>query len=165
MELFELLNELNIKYEIISHKAVSTVEEAKHIENMIDGIGCKNLFLTDKKGNYFLFTLHEDKKANLKELAKQLNVTKLTFASFEELKEILNLEPGSVTPLSIINDKDNKVVLVIDEDITTYKILVHPNTNTKTMSINYKDLEKIFNYTNHKYIIYKDWLYGIKRSI
>lgn len=165
MDIFELLNELNINYEIISHQAVSTVEEAKHLENMIEGIGCKNLFLTDKKGKYFLFTLHEDKKANLKELAKQLNVSKLSFASFEDLKEILNLEPGSVTPLSIINDKDNKVTLVIDEDIITEKILVHPNTNTKTMSINFKDIEKIFNYTNHKYIIYKDWLYGLKRSI
>lgn len=165
MKIFELLDKLNINYEVISHQAVSTVEEAKHIENMIEGIGCKNLFLTDKKGKYFLFTLHEDKKANLKELAKQLNVSKLSFASFEDLKEILNLEPGSVTPLSIINDKENKVILIIDKDITNKKILVHPNTNTKTLSIDYKDIEKIFDYTKHKYIIYKDWLYGLKRSI
>lgn len=156
MDIFELLNELNINYEVISHQAVSTVEEAKHLENMIEGIGCKNLFLTDKKGNYFLLVLEENKKANLKELAKLLNVSKLTFASSEDLFNILGLEPGSVTPLSIINDKENKVLLIIDNDIVDKKILVHPNTNTKTMSIEFKDIEKIIEHTNHKYILYKE---------
>ena len=123
---------------------------------MIEGLGCKNLFLTDKKGNYFLLVLEENKKANLKELAKLLNVSKLTFGSEEALQEILGLEPGSVTPLSIINDKENKVLLIIDNDIVEEKILVHPNTNTKTMSIEFKDIEKLIEYTNHKYILYKE---------
>lgn len=165
MEILEVLKKLEITYELLNHQAVYTVEEAKQIENMIDGIGCKNLFITDKKGSYYLLVLEENKKANLKELAKTLNVSKLTFASSEELKEILGLEPGSVTPLSIINDKENRVLLIIDEYLTNKKILVHPNTNTKTISINFNDLVKIINYTEHKYIIYKDWLYGVKRPI
>mgnify|MGYP003317195080 CR=1 FL=1 len=111
---------------------------------------------TDKKENYFLLVLEENKKANLKELAKLLNVSKLTFGSEEALQEILGLEPGSVTPLSIINDKENKVLLIIDNDIVEEKILVHPNTNTKTMSIEFKDIEKLIEYTNHKYILYKE---------
>lgn len=132
---------------------------------MIEGVGCKNLFLTNKKGNYYLLVLEENKKANLKELAKQVNVSKLTFASSEDLKSILNLEPGSVTPLSIINDMENKVLLIFDNYLQNKKILVHPNTNTKTVSLQFTDLLKIVEYTKHNYIIYKDWLYGLKRSI
>lgn len=156
MDIFKILDELKIKYDILEHQAVYTVEEAKQLEDMIEGLGCKNLFLTDKKGNYFLLVLEENKKANLKELAKLLNVSKLTFGSEEALQEILGLEPGSVTPLSIINDKENKVLLIIDNDIVEEKILVHPNTNTKTMSIEFKDIEKLIEYTNHKYILYKE---------
>ena len=156
MDIFKILDELKIKYDVLEHQAVYTVEEAKQLEDMIEGLGCKNLFLTDKKGNYFLLVLEENKKANLKELAKLLNVSKLTFASSEDLFNILGLEPGSVTPLSIINDKENKVLLIIDNDIVDKKILVHPNTNTKTMSIEFKDIEKIIEHTNHKYILYKE---------
>ena len=108
MDIFKILDELKINYDVLEHQAVYTVEEAKQLEDMIEGLGCKNLFLTDKKENYFLLVLEENKKANLKELAKLLNVSKLTFASEEALQEILGLEPGSVTPLSIINDKENK---------------------------------------------------------
>lgn len=156
MDIFKILDELKIKYDVLEHQAVYTVEEAKQLEDMIEGLGCKNIFLTDKKGNYFLLVLEENKKANLKELAKLLNVSKLTFGSEEALQEILGLEPGSVTPLSIINDKENKVLLIIDNDIVEEKILVHPNTNTKTMSIEFKDIEKLIEYTNHKYILYKE---------
>lgn len=156
MDIFKVLEELEITYELLNHQAVYTVEEAKQLENMLEGIGCKNLFLTNKKGNYYLLVIEENKKANLKELAKQVNVSKLTFASLEELKNILNLEPGSVTPLSIINDKDNKVLLIIDSYLENQKILVHPNTNTKTVAIKFNDLVKIINYTKHKYIIYKE---------
>lgn len=156
MDIFKILDELKIKYDVLEHQAVYTVEEAKQLEDMIEGLGCKNLFLTDKKENYFLLVLEENKKANLKELAKLLNVSKLTFASEEALQEILGLEPGSVTPLSIINDKENKVLLIIDNDIVDKKILVHPNTNTKTMSIEFKDIEKLIEHTNHKYILYKE---------
>lgn len=156
MDILNILNDLNIKYELLSHQAVYTVEEAKQIENMIEGVGCKNLFLKDKHKNYFIFVLEENKRANLKELANYLKVSKLSFATSEELKVILNLEPGSVTPLSIINDKENLVTLILDQELNNNKILVHPNTNTKTVSLLFEDLIKFIEYTNHKYIIYKD---------
>ncbi|MBO5121275.1 MAG: prolyl-tRNA synthetase associated domain-containing protein [Bacilli bacterium] len=156
MDILNILNDLNIKYEILSHQAVYTVEEAKQIENMIEGVGCKNLFLKDKHKNYYIFVLEENKRANLKELANYLKLSKLSFATPEELKVILNLEPGSVTPLSIINDKENLVTLILDQELNNNKILVHPNTNTKTVSLLFEDLIKFIEYTNHKYIIYKD---------
>lgn len=150
--LYEILKELNIEYEEVSHEKVMTVEEAMKLENMIDGIGSKNLFLTDKK-NYYLIILEENKRANIKELANILECKKLSFASSERLKEVLDLEEGSVTPFGIINDKDNKVVLVIDKDLIGKKLLFHPNTNTKTMSINYDDLIKFIEYEKHKYVL------------
>lgn len=149
MEFIKILDKLNIKYELLKHKAVYTVEEAKSISNMIEGIGCKNLFLTNKKGNYYLYLLHEDKKANLKELSIILNTTKLTFASPEELKSLLGLEQGGVTPLGILNDTDNKVKFLIDDFLVDKKLLMHTNTNTETISVTYQDLLKIINYCKH----------------
>lgn len=154
MNIYETLNDLKIKYEEITHQAVFTVEEANSLKEKIDGIGCKNLFLTDKKGHYFLYLLKDNKKADLKALANYLNVLKLTFASVEELNHFLGLTKGSVTPLGIINDKENKVLLIIDKELLNQKILVHPNTNTKTISLECQDLIKFIEYNKNQYIIY-----------
>lgn len=150
MDIYDTLNKLNIKYEEIEHEPVYTVEQAQHIKNMISGVGCKNLFLTDKK-NYYLVLLEDKKMANIKEIANKVNTSHLSFASPEELKNILDLEPGSVTPLGIINDKNNKVTILIDSELKTKKILCHPNTNTKTVSIKFNDLIKFIEYEKHKY--------------
>lgn len=153
MQVYKLLNKLNIEYIELEHKAVYTIEEAlkENIPSKIEGIECKNLFVKSKS-NYYLIFIDASKRANLKEIATKLNETKLSFASEEELKEILNLEVGSVTPLGIINDKENKVTLLLDKTLENNKVLMHPNVNTKTISIEYKDLIKIIDYTNHKYI-------------
>lgn len=155
MNLYETLKHLNIDYKEIEHEKVMTVEEAKHIEDMIEGIGSKNLFLTDKKDKYVLVLIHEDKQANIKSISELVGIKHLSFAKPEELMSVLGLEIGSVTPMGIINDTDNKVLLVIDESLIGKKLLVHPNINTKTMSIEYNDLIKYIEYLNHKYIIMK----------
>ena len=152
MNLYEIFMQLNIKFEEIEHEAVFTVEQAKAIENKIDGIGCKNLFLTDKKGKYFLVIFEENKKANIKEITKTVNTSHLSFANISELKSILQLEEGSVTPFGIINDITNKVLLVIDKDLKDKKLLFHPNVNNKTISITYDDLIKFIQFEKHNYI-------------
>ena len=151
INLYETLDKLDIVYEEISHEKVMTVEEAKNIENMIEGIGSKNLFLTDKK-NYYLVILEENKRADIKELMNIIGCSRLSFASSNRLKEILDVEEGSVTPYGIINDKDNKVMLLIDKDLKNNKLLFHPNTNTRTISVSYDDLIKFIENQNHKYI-------------
>lgn len=153
MTIYKILDKLKISYEEISHKAVFTVEEANAIEEQINGVGCKNLFLTNKKGKYYIYVLEDSKQANLKELQIFLNEKRLSFGKEEELNEILKLTKGSVTPLGIINDKDNLVTILLDKDLIDKRILAHPNVNTKTMSLEYKDLIKIIEYTNHNYII------------
>ncbi len=150
--IYDVLNELNITYEEVNHNPVYTARESQKIKMDISGIGCKNLFLTDKK-NYYLYLIEDTKMADLKELKKQINSSHLSFASPEKLKEILNLEPGSVTPLGLINDKKCIVTVVIDKDLKDKKVLCHPNTNTKTLSISFNDLIRFIEYTEHKYLI------------
>lgn len=153
MNLYEILNNLNIKYEELEHKPVVTSLEAQFIKDQINGIGVKNLFIKDSK-NYFIVLLEDNKKADLKELKSILNSGHLSFASETELERILHLKRGYVTPLGIINDVDNLVTLVIDKDLKDNTLLVHPNINTKTISIKYEDLIKFIDYFKHKYISY-----------
>jgi len=155
MEIYNVLDKLNIKYEELTHKAVYTIQEAleENIPSRIDGIECKNL-LVKSKTTYYLIFIRADKRADLKKLAQLLQAEKLTFAKEEELKNILELDTGSVTPLGIINDKKNIVTLLIDKELEDKKVLVHPNINTKTLSIEFNDLLKFIEYTNHKYIFF-----------
>ncbi len=153
MNLYEILKKLNIEYNEIEHEPVFTVEQAQVVKDKIDGVGCKNLFLTDKKGKYVLAVLNENKKANMKEIERVVNTSHLSFAKTTELKSILKLEQGSVTPFGIINDVYNKVVLAIDLDLKDKKLLFHPNTNTKTISITYANLIKFIEFEKHNYFI------------
>lgn len=152
MTIEEKLNKLNIKYEKVEHPAVYTVEEAKEKVPKIEGLGCKNLFLKTQKKELFLYTLPEDKQINLKSLSEQLQVTRFHFASSTTLEEVLGVIPGSVTPLAIINDAENKVTVVLDKELKGKKILVHPNRNTATVSIAYQDLVKFIESEKHKII-------------
>lgn len=151
MDLYEVFKKLNIEFKEIEHEAVFTIEQAQGIKDKIEGVGCKNLFLTDKNGKYILIVLNENKKANIKQIEKIVNTSHLSFAKETELKSILQLKQGSVTPFGILNDNDNKVMIVIDNDLKGKKLLFHPNVNTKTISISYNDLIKFIEFEKHNY--------------
>lgn len=155
-ELYDIFEELGIEYEKLEHQAVYTVDEAKEIEGRIRGTGCKNLFIKDKKKNLYLYVLTEDKRADLKALAKELGASGgFRFCDEETLWAALKLTKGSCTPLGIINDTENTVTLIIDKDLENEeRLLVHPNRNTATVSISYSDLIKFIEHENHKYIVY-----------
>lgn len=151
--LYQILDELQIKYKEIEHPPVYTVEDINNLNIQIDGLGLKNLFVKDKFNNRYLIAVKDDKKVDLKKLKENLEINKLSFCKEDELKEILNLTPGSVTPLGIINDKNKEVTVILDEDMINQDILIHPLVNTKTMKINYNDLLKIFDNRNTNYIV------------
>lgn len=153
MDLYELLNKLNINYEIVTHKPVYTVEEAMFTKDMINGIGCKNLFLTDKK-DYFLVFMRDDKHISIKDIGALVNKKHLSFAPLTDLENILGVSEGSVTPLGIINDKDKKVTLILEKELINKRVLCHPLENTKTMSIEFNDLIKFIEYLENKYILF-----------
>lgn len=153
-EVYKKLNELNIEYRVVNHKAVFTMEDVineniEPFENIV-----KNIFIRDdKKINYYLVLVSHNKKVNLKELRNKLNSRPLTFASEEDLYKYLGLTKGSVSPLGILNDKDHIVTIIIDEDIKNIsEIGVHPNINTATVFLKPKDLEIIFKNNKYEYI-------------
>ena len=106
----------------------------------------KNLFVRDdKKRNYYLITVKGDKRVDLKEFRKNNNTRALSFASENDLMDIMNLIPGSVTPLGMLNDKEMKVKLFLDKEFieSSGKIGVHPNDNTATVWLKIEDLINI----------------------
>lgn len=141
-KVIEYLNKLNIDYDIVNHNPVFTIDEMDQLNMESRGDIVKNLFLRDAKGKrHFLVVLEKSKKADLKAIRQRLASTTLSFASEERLFKYLKLEKGSVTPLGIINDATACVEVVFDRDITGDIILgVHPNDNTATVWISYKDL-------------------------
>ena len=142
--------------EITQEKIEDTpvIEEAENIKDQIDGVGCNNVFLTDHQNRFYLIFIRDDKRLDIKAIANLLNCSRLSFASLEQLKKVLNLESGSVTPFGVINDIDNQVLLLIDKNLKENKVLCHPNVNTKTISLRLEDLIKFLEYENHKYIFF-----------
>lgn len=155
MDLYTILSDLEIVYEEVEHDPVYTVEQAQSIKSKISGIGCKNLFLTDhRRTKYLLVILEESKQADLKQIAAVAETSRLSFASNEELYEILRLSPGSVSPFGIIHDIGNRVTLLIDADLQGKRLLFHPNINTKTMAISFDDTRRFIEYASHAYKVF-----------
>ncbi|BEU88931.1 prolyl-tRNA synthetase associated domain-containing protein [Selenomonas sp. TAMA-11512] len=151
MDILKLLDELHIPYEKTEHEPVYTVAESRelHIADTLEGSPCKNLFLKSKKGEFFLLVLPAEKRADLKQVAASLGLPRLSFASEQELLDILSLHPGSVTPLSLVNDTEKKVTLILDGSLEGGRLLLHPNTNTATVSLAFADLLQFIRYVDH----------------
>ncbi|MGB4658457.1 MAG: prolyl-tRNA synthetase associated domain-containing protein [Mobilitalea sp.] len=142
-KVYQELDRLDIKYEIIEHPAVYTIEELDSLEEFHDNpCVAKNLFLRDASGkHHFLVVLDKDKKADLKLIRKQLGASTLSFSSEERLMEHLKLTKGSVTPLGIVNDLKHSVEVVMDSTLVDREFIgVHPNDNTATVILSYHDL-------------------------
>jgi len=149
------LDELNINYEIIRHKAVFTIEEVNELKELEKYEVVKNLFLRDDRGTeHYLVVMMKNKKADLRELRAQIKSRHLSFASEKRLEKYLGLEKGSVSPLGIINDTEAQVKIIFDKDlIGKENIGVHPNDNTATVVISFDDLKKVIE-DNGNEIIY-----------
>lgn len=151
-KVYDLLDKLNIQYTRHEHAPVYTIEDL-HKENIsFEGKHCKNLFVRNRKGNvHYLIVVEEEKKVDLKKLSEQIGSTPLSFASEERLYKHLELKPGSVTPLGLINNQDKKVKVVIDKDLAKLnKIGVHPNVNTATVILSFKDLQKFIDWCGNE---------------
>lgn len=143
-DIYEYLNVNNIWYEKINHEAVYNMDELSKIDIPYFEVIAKNLFIRDdKKRNYYLITLKGNKKINLKEFRKSQNTRALSFASEEELQEIMSLTAGSVSPFGLLNDDNLLVHFYIDKDYDDSVIGIHPNDNTETIILKVKDLIEI----------------------
>ena len=124
------------------HPALFTVEDSQNLRGEIEGGHTKNLFLKDKKGNYFLLTAQEDTEINLKTLHKLLGgSSRFSFGKAEMMEEYLGVTPGAVTAFGIINDREGQVKFAIDQRLLEHdKINCHPLVNTATTTILKDDL-------------------------
>ena len=150
---YDLLNQLNIDYQRIDHEEANTMEVCLEIEKTLKSTICKNLFLVNSnKSQYYLLMLKENKKFKTKMISKQINSSRLSFGSDEKMLEYLNITPGSVSLLGLMNDHDFKVQLLMDKDLLQDEYLgCHPCINTSSLRIKMKDVfEKIMPFLHHE---------------
>jgi len=150
-DLFAFLDSLGIAHKTVTHPPLFTVEESQTLRGSIPGGHTKNLFVKDKKSQLFLLVAPEDAVVELKSMHRVLGASgRFSFASAELMRELLGVEPGSVTPFGVINDKDSRVTVVLDRDMMENDILnYHPLANTMTTSIASVDLVKFLRATGH----------------
>lgn len=142
-EIYQLLTDEQIHYEVTEHEAVYNMADLSKVELPYPNADAKNLFVRDdKKQHYYLITVSGDKRVNLKDFRKNNGTRPLSFAPKEDLQFLLGLEPGSVTPLGLLNDTQCQVEFYLDESFLTSSniIGVHPNENTATVWLNAQDL-------------------------
>ena len=135
-DLFRRLDALGIAATTTEHPAVFTVDEAKALRGHIPGCHIKNLFLKDKREQLWLVVCPEDRPVDLKTLPALIGSARLSFARPDILRQVLGVEPGSVTPFGLINDTAGRVAVVLDAAMMhADRINCHPLRNTATTSI------------------------------
>ncbi|WNV07605.1 prolyl-tRNA synthetase associated domain-containing protein [Tardiphaga sp. 709] len=142
-EILQYLKDKSIVVETFEHPPVHTVEESRALRGDIPGIHTKNLFLRDGKKRFFLFVTDEAATVHLKSLAKTIGAKGgLSFGSAEALKELLGIEPGSVSILALYNDANQAVTPVIDARLrSAERINCHPIINSRTTSLSVSALD------------------------
>ena len=153
---YDLLDKLGIEYKRIDHEEAMTMEVCEEIDKALQATICKNLFLCNRQEtDFYLLMMPGDKKFKTKDLSKALGVSRLSFAKEEYMLKFLDITPGSVSVMGLMNDKEQKVRLVIDEDVLEgAEVGCHPCINTSSIKFATKDLlEKIIPAMNHDYTV------------
>ena len=136
LELIELLEKENYEIKIHEHDALFTVEDSRKLRGRIDGAHSKNLFLKNKKNEYFLLSCEEGDKIDLKKTSKSLKLGNLSFAKQEYLEQYLKIKPGSVSPFALLNDDVGFVNFYLEQTLYESKFInFHPLINTVTVTI------------------------------
>ncbi len=149
-QLFAWLDAIGIAHRTVEHPPLFTVEEAKALRGNLPGHHIKNLFLRNKKEEMWLVVALEDRAIDLKRLGDVLGAGRLSFGSPQRLKRHLGVAPGSVTPLSLVNDQGHLVRLALDRGIADGgPVNAHPLVNTMTTALSPADLMRFFAATGH----------------
>ena len=159
-QLLDILNDLNIKFDLYNHKPLFTVEDVNKLtkknfsEDQKSG-HIKNLYLRDKKKNNYLFVCEQDKIIDLKELSHLISSTRFSFGSSQRLFENLGVFPGAVSPFCMLNGKKNGVKLFFDTNFKKIKnIYLHPFVNDRTVKMKFNDLVKFL----YEYKVDINWI-------
>ena len=146
IRVYDLLDSLGISYQRVDHEPAMTIEACQDIDKLMGTHMCKNLFLCNRQEtDFYLLLMPGDQKFKTKELSSQINTARLSFANETHMEELLDITPGSVSVMGLMNDKDNKVQLLIDEDLLAHPYLgCHPCINTSSLCIKTDDILNTF---------------------
>lgn len=149
---YDFLDALGVAYERVDHAPADTMELCAAIDEVLQAMICKNLFLCNRQQTqFYLLLIPENKTFKTKDISHQLNVARLSFGSAEKMGELLDVHPGSVSILALMNDTDNRVQLLIDREVTGRAFFgCHPCENTSSLRIKTDDLtQKIIPALHH----------------
>lgn len=150
---YDFLDRIGVEFDRIDHEEANTMEACEEIDRALCATICKNLFLCNRqKTNYYLLMIRSDKHFKTKDISLQIDSSRLSFADEEAMLRYLDITPGSVSVLGLINDRDMKVRLLIDKDVVDGEYIgCHPCINTSSIRIKTQDfLEKIIPAMKHE---------------
>ena len=152
---YDLLDRLGVEYERIDHEPAMTMEDCKEVAQLLEAVICKNLFLCNRqKTAFYLLMIPDTKVFHTKDLSAQIGSARLSFAKPEYMEEFLDITPGSVSVMGLMNDKEHRVQLLIDEDVLDGEYIgCHPCINTSSIRFKVKDLiEKVIPAMGHDFV-------------
>ena len=153
MRCYALLDSLGIEYRRVDHEHADTIEACEQVEGLLECKICKNLFLTNRQQtDFYLLVMPGEKPFKTKLLSKQIGSARLSFASPEHMEKYLDITPGSVSILGLMNDKGGAVRLLVDSDLLKEEYFgCHPCINTSSLRLKTADvLEKLLPAMGHK---------------
>ncbi|RWM16640.1 MAG: prolyl-tRNA synthetase associated domain-containing protein [Mesorhizobium sp.] len=156
-ELYAFLADLGISVSTVRHPPLFTVADSQALRGEIPGGHTKNLFLKDKKDNFFLVTVGEEAEVDLKQIHHLIGASgRVSFGKPEMLMELLGVIPGAVTVFGLINDTGGQVKVVLDQELMSHEVINgHPLTNEATTTIAAADLVRFVEATGHDAVILK----------
>ncbi|MCI5515372.1 MAG: prolyl-tRNA synthetase associated domain-containing protein [Oscillospiraceae bacterium] len=146
VRVYDFLDNLGIEYFRTDHEEANTMEVCNEIDKVLGTLICKNLFLCNRqKTDFYLLMMPGDKPFKTKDITKQLGCSRLSFADSEAMLEYLDIKPGAVSIMGLINDKDNKVRLVIDRAVVEEDTIgCHPCVSTSSLKIRTDDILNVY---------------------
>ena len=150
---YEVLQKLHIPFTRVDHEAIMTMEGCEVIEKTLDVHICKNLVLTPRnKSAFYLLCMPGDKPFSTKDFSKQIGSSRLSFASPEDMAELLGVQPGSASILALMNDTDHRVQLCVERSVWEAEWFgCHPCRNTSSLRLKTEDIRNVFlPYTGHE---------------
>ena len=158
IRVYDLLDKLGIAYQRVDHEATMTMEACEEVDRILgdDTTICKNLFLCNRQEtNFYLLLMPGDKPFKTKDLSKQINSARLSFADESYMEEFLDITPGSVSIMGLMNDTDNHVQLLMDKEVLEGETLgCHPCINTSSLKLKTKEvMEKFLPAVHHEAVI------------
>ena len=152
---YDLLDSLGVEYDRVDHAPAMTMEDCKEVDEILKSMVCKNLFLCNRQETaFYLLMIPDTKVFHTKDLSAQIGSARLSFAKAEYMQQLLDITPGSVSVLGLMNDTAHKVQLLIDEDVLASEYVgCHPCINTSSLRLRTRDLvEKILPAIEHEFI-------------